>query len=85
MVVIGETFLGSAIDDTSVYDFGGAETEFDVCWPSFSVTSKIILSTPRACERGFRGYIVLGPGPRGPGLKEPGRVQVSALNVGIAP
>ena len=29
---------------------------------------------------GFRGYIVPGPGPRGPG-----RVQVSALDFGIAP
>ena len=29
---------------------------------------------------GFRGYIVPGPGPRGPG-----RVQVSALSLGIAP
>ena len=26
------------------------------------------------------GYIVPGPGPRGPGLKGPGRVQVFALS-----
>ena len=38
-----------------------------------------------ACERGFRGFIVPGPGPRGPELKGPGRVQVSALCFGIAP
>ena len=34
---------------------------------------------------GFRGYIVPGLSPRGPGLKGPGRVQVSALSIGIAP
>ena len=39
----------------------------------------------RACERGFRGYIVPGPGLGGPGLKGPGRVQFSALSFGIAP
>ena len=33
----------------------------------------------------FKGYIVLGPGPRGPGLKGPERIQVSALSFGIAP
>ena len=34
---------------------------------------------------GFRGYIVPGPGPSGPRLKGPGRVQVSALSFGITP
>ena len=35
---------------------------------------------PGPARGGFRGYIVPGPGPRGPE-----RVQVSALNFGIAP
>ena len=43
-----------------------------------------MLYTPAGPARGgFRGYIV--PGPRGPGLKGPGRVQVFALSFGIAP
>ena len=37
-------------------------------------------ATTRACERGFQGYIVPGPG-----LSGPGRVQVSALSFGVAP
>ena len=35
---------------------------------------------PGPAKRGFRGYIVPGPG-----LKGPGRVQFSALSFGIAP
>ena len=35
---------------------------------------------PGPARGGFRGYIVPGPGPRGPGS-----VQVSALSFGIAP
>ena len=38
----------------------------------------------RACERGFRGYIVPGPTSY-PNLRGLGRVQVSALSLGIAP
>ena len=42
-------------------------------------------SAPGPARGRFRGYIALGPGPRGLGLKGPGRVQVSMLSFDIAP
>ena len=53
---------------------------FDVDFGCF-----VQLTTARACERGFKGFIVPGPGLGGPGIQGPGRVQVSALSFGIAP
>ena len=42
----------------------------------------------RACKRGVQGVHrtqAARPGPRGAGLKGPGRVQLSVLSFGIAP
>ena len=40
---------------------------------------------PMPARGRFRGYIVPGPGPSGPRLKGPGRVQLPTLSFGIAP